>query len=219
MKTQETQSPVRRLLSLFLNLLIAILVLLAWLYMSITFDRHGRFSAEGLSNLRYFTVISNLMQGIASLMTVLRLLRRRLFSRSFVRFRFMATVSVTLTFFTVLLFLGPVFGFEGMYDGANFWFHLVVPVLAMIDFCVVDRNGVVRMGDTTLTVLPMLVYGLLYVGNIVKNGIGKGANTNDWYGFAVWGQKSAAVVFVILTLAAWLIAVIMRLPRRRGDPE
>ena len=205
----------RRIISLLLNLLIAILVLLAWLYMSLTVDRHGRFSAEGLWNLRYFTVISNVMQGIASLLTVPRLLRKKPLSQALVRFRFMATVSVSLTFFTVLLFLGPVFGFDGMYDGANFWFHLIVPVLAMVDFCAVDRNGAVVFSDTRLAVLPMLLYGFLYVGNIVVNGIGKGTDTNDWYGFAVWGPKSAAVVFVCMTVAAWLIAVLMRLPRRR----
>ena len=205
----------RRIISLLLNLLIAILVLLAWLYMSLTVDRHGRFSAEGLWNLRYFTVISNVMQGIASLLTVPRLLRKKPLSQALVRFRFMATVSVSLTFFTVLLFLGPVFGFDGMYDGANFWLHLIVPVLAMVDFCAVDRNEKVQFKDTLFAILPILLYGFLYVGNIVVNGIGKGTDTNDWYGFAVWGPKSAAVVFVCMTVAAWLIAVLMRLPRRR----
>ena len=78
-----------------------------------------------------------------------------------------------------------------------------------------ELSDVLKIKDTLFAILPMLLYGFLYVGNIVVNGIGKGADTNDWYGFAVWGPKSAAVVFVCMTMAAWLIAVLMRLPRRR----
>lgn len=69
--------------------------------------------------------------------------------------------------------------------------------------------------NALIAVLPMLLYGLFYVGNIAVNGIGKGAETNDWYGFAARGPKWAAVVFVCMTAAAWLIAAMMRLPRRK----
>lgn len=208
---------------MIVNAVIAVLVFSAWAYMSFTVDRHGRFSAEGLWSLKYFTVLSNLLQGGVSLLSAAKLLRRlgvkrSPFTRGFVRLRYTASSSVALTFFTVLCFLGPVFGFEGMYVGTNYWFHLVVPLLAMADFCLIDREGTLSAADTRFAVLPMLLYGLLYVGNLKLNGVGSGAGSNDWYHFAVGGPAGAAAVFIALAAAGWGIAALMRLPRRRVRP-
>ena len=199
----------RRVISRLINLAIAILVLQAWLFMTFKADRHGALSTEGLWNLRYFTVLSNLLQGGVSLCYVLHP------SPRLTRWKYVATTAVALTFFVVLLFLGPVYGFDMMYTGANFWFHLVVPLLAMVDFLCFDRSGMIRLRDSLLALLPMLIYSVLYVGNLLINGVGRGADTNDWYGFAVGGPRTAAVVFLVMLVGNWVIALLLRLPRRR----
>ena len=209
----------RRALSLIINLAIALIALSAWAGMTFTVDKHGQFSAGGLENLKYFTVLSNLLQGVVSACCAWRLFTlllggRRPFPPGLIRMKYMATTSVALTFFTVLGFLGPVFGYENMYQGANFWFHLVVPVLSMVDFCLVDREGTVKAREIPFAALPMLLYGLFYVGNLRLNGVGRGADTYDWYGFARGGPKTAATVFLILTLSGLVLAALLRLPRR-----
>ncbi len=192
----------RKAASKALNILIAALALWAWASMSFRLDRHGSLSAGGFQNLRYFTVLSNLMQAGVSLAYVLGGRPRRL--------KYASTVSVGLTFFIVLLFLGRLYGYAPMYSGANFWFHLVVPILAMADFLCLDREGGYTLHDSLMSLIPSLCYGLFYVGNLLINGV-KG---NDWYGFARGGPGSAAVVFLAILAGSWLIALALRLPRR-----
>lgn len=193
----------RRVISWVLNLLIAVLVIWAWLYMTFRPDRHGSLSTGGFQNLRYFTVLSNLLQGGVSL--------ARVFGRRTGRWKYVSTAAVALTFFVVLLFLGPAYGYDSMYTGANFWFHLVVPVLAMADFLIFDREDSFTLRDSFVATIPMLAYSLFYVMNLFVNGV-KG---NDWYGFAKNGPKSAVAAFLIILATNWVIALLLRLPRRR----
>lgn len=192
----------RKTASRILNLLIALIVFPAWISMTFRLGGHGSLSAGGLQNLRYFTILSNLMQGGVSLAWALGRRPRRL--------KYAATTAVALTFSVALLFLGRLYGYASMYAGANFWFHLVVPVLAMADFLLLDREGTFTLRDTLPAMLPMLFYGIFYLGNLLKNGI-KG---NDWYGFAAGGWGSAAVVFLVILAGNWLLALLLQLPRR-----
>ena len=192
----------RKNLSKAVNLLIAVLVLWAWVSMAFRLGGHGSLSAGGLQSLRYFTVLSNLLQGGVSLACALGRRPRRL--------KYASTTAVALTFLVVLLFLGPVYGYAPMYAGANLWFHLVVPVLAMVDFLALDREGAYTRRDGLFAMLPMLAYGLFYVGNLLKNGV----RGNDWYGFARGGPGTAAVVFLAILAGNGLIALLLRLPRR-----
>lgn len=73
----------------------------------------------------------------------------------------------------------------------------------------------IRLRDSLLALLPMLIYSVLYVGNLLINGVGRGADTNDWYGFAVGGPRTAAVVFLVMLVGNWVIALLLRIPRRR----
>ena len=192
----------RKTASKALNILIAALALWAWASMTFQLDQHGSLSAGGFRNLRYFTVLSNLMQAGTSLAYALGGRPRRL--------KYASTVSVGLTFFVVLLFLGQLYGYPSMYSGPSFWFHLVVPVLAMADFLCLDREGTFTLRDSVLSMIPTLCYGLFYVGNLLINGV-KG---NDWYGFARGGPGSAAIVFMAILAGSWLIALALRLPRK-----
>jgi hypothetical protein len=193
----------RKTLSKCLNLLIGVLVPWAWLSFAFRPGRHGALSAEGLQSLRYFTVLSNLLQGGVSIAC--------LFRPDVGRWKYVSAVSVALTFFVVLLLLGPAYGYDSMYIGANLWFHLIIPILAMANFLIVDREGTFSLRDSLFTLIPMLAYSLFYVGNLLANGV----RENDWYGFAKHGPQSAVAAFLIILGLNWIIALLMRLPRRR----
>lgn len=66
-----------------------------------------------------------------------------------------------------------------------------------------------KSSASIIAVIPTLLYGIGYAANILKNGIGEGDNTNDWYGFAVGGVKSIPVAFAIILAVAWGIAAGM----------
>lgn len=205
----------RRKLSIAANLLAAALALTAWFNMTFSFGPHGALSAAGLGAMKYFTVLSNLFQAGTSIAWVVMLARQsrgRISgpSRRLCRLKYAATVAVGLTFFTVLLFLGPLYGYESMYDHANLWFHLVVPLLAMIDFALLDRAATVPLGDFRFAMLPMLAYAVYYIGNLLINGM----EDNDWYGFARGGLRGAILAFVIILAGNAILALLLRLPRR-----
>ena len=46
----------------------------------------------------------------------------------------------------MILFFGPVCGFGTSCVGRNFRFHLIVSMLAMVDFTILDREGIYSSG-------------------------------------------------------------------------
>ena len=191
------------------NILIAVIVPCAWVWMMTRGS--GSLAATGLNSLKYFTVLSNLLEGLASVL----FLRS---ARSAARLKYIAGVAVTLTFMTVMCFLGPIFSYRFMFKGANFWFHLIVPVLAIIEMLVLDDREHSKK-DSLMAVLPLLVYGSFYMGNILLNGPGEWPHSNDWYGFARWGIPQGIALFALFCVLTYLGARLItraagRLQRR-----
>ena len=59
-------------------------------------------------------------------------------------------------------------------------------------------------------VVPVLLYGIFYYGNILLNGVGERPYTNDWYGFTLFGEQLMPLVLAVMLLATWLFALIVR---------
>ena len=210
----------RRLISLAVDILVAVLVFRAWGRMALAFDENGALSSVGWGSLKYFTVLSNLLAGFAAVFSAALGSRALIrgeggLPRWTVRLKYVSAVAVALTFTVVMVFLGPTFGYAGMFVGASFWMHLVVPLTCVFQCDVLDRGlGAITRRDTLLAVLPMLIYGVGYVGNIMIHGVGRWPNTNDWYGFAAAGLGWTPLVFLAVALATWGLALLIRLPRK-----
>jgi len=199
----------KKRISLLVNIFIAYMAPRQWLRMVFVFE-DSRLTSTGLGSLKYFTVLSNLMMGLASLIYVIGLLTRkspRRKARWADIFKCVATASVTLTLRTVLVFLGPLYGYPAMFVGVNFWLHAVIPILAIIDLMFLDTEVRFELGSTFASVVPMILYGLFYLGNILINGRGEWPNTNDWYGFAQWGIPIRLVIFVIISVLTWRMSL------------
>ncbi len=198
----------RAKISAALNLLIALAALCSWCVMVFHIDESGRLSASGLASLKYFTVLSNLLMAAAGAVWAVQLLRGRTGRQALV-LKYAGTVSVTLTFVTVMVFLGPLFGYAAMFMGGNLYLHLVVPLAALADFLFLCREGVLEKRDARWATLPMLLYGIWYVGNNLINGHGAWPNTNDFYGFFTWGDGGAALIAVIMVTGTWGMARLL----------
>ena len=61
------------------------------------------------------------------------------------------------------------------------------------------------------------LYGIAYCANILINGVGTFPNTNDWYGFTMWGVQFMPVVLLVMLLATWLFAVLIRLGNTKAN--
>ena len=203
----------RNRIRFFVNILIATLVPAAWLLMS--FGREAVLSENGIGNLRYFTVLSNIMEGLASLVWLAAMSGGDNTSddngidddkiKRAERFKYIAAAAVMLTFATVVGFFGPLYGYGMMFDGANLYFHLIIPVIAAAEFVFLS-DGEFTVKDNNLVVIPPLVYGIVYLINVLINGRENG----DWYWFLAWGYPAGILIFACICLATWLLAFIMR---------
>ena len=168
----------------------------------------GALSSEGLDNLKYYTVLSNIFCGIAALIRLLYSIMNKKSERKnmFIRLlKLSATGVVSVTFLTILLFLGPIYGHINLYQGANLWFHLIVPIIALIDFCLTNEGKPITFLQCIYTSAPTIVYGTAYLVNILLNGTGEWPKTNDWYGFVNWGLPVGIVIFAAITAVNVLV--------------
>lgn len=203
----------RQKISLVLDILISVVFLYAWLKMIFAWGDNGTISASGLRNLKYFTVLSNLLMGVASALSVvytIRKLRQNTDIPSWLtRLRLAGAAAVTLTLLVVLLFLWPVFHIPGLYSGANLWLHLLIPLMAIASF-VLGATEPISLKESIVSMVPMLIYGAWYVANNIIYGTGEWPDTNDWYGFLTWGWGVGILILIAIIIMTWGAGLIMR---------
>ena len=181
----------RRKLSLVLNAAIALAVAANWYRMFFAFEG-GALASVRWGSLKYFTVQSTLLAGVTALITLGFLLRKAGELPRWLRsLRWAATVSVLLTLFTVMLFLGFLYGHGALLVGYQLWFHLLVPLMALGDFLLLPAP-VPAVKESWLPVLPMFLYGVGYMVNAGLNG-----PEADWY-FLVRGSALTGVISTLI---------------------
>ncbi|MCR5837396.1 MAG: hypothetical protein K6G88_12905 [Lachnospiraceae bacterium] len=207
----------KQLISLFLNIVIVILTFVGIYLTFFVRTKDGYFLTKGISNFKYFTVLSNVFCGAVALIYLIELITRRADkSKATGKYlcvirilKVMAVTAVGLTFVQIIAFLGPLYGYAKMYKGANLYFHLIIPILAMVDYIVTDL-GDIPFRDTIWGIVPTLLYGVIYYINIIINGIGEWPNGNDWYGFMNWGMPGAIAIMAGSLFVSFLIGCILR---------
>ena len=216
------KTKIRRIVSVVCNLAAAALTVYAWCLMSRNAARSGNFSIAGIRSLRYFTVESNVLNGIVSIfyaVSVLRVLRgrQREISPLLQRFRLMAADAVGLTFLVVAVFLGPRLGYRNMLKGANLYYHLLLPLLSMLSFCLLDYTPALPKRACLFAALPVPLYGTGYVINVFTNNYTGLPSKNDWYGFVSWGLGIGICIFALIILAAALMGLgLLTAARKRA---
>ena len=203
----------RQKASLVLDIIIAVMVFYAWARMIFQWGDNGTISAGGFRNLRYFTVLSNLLMAAASILnivyTIIALKLNKEIPSWVSKLKYAGASAVALTLLVVLLFLWPVFHVPGLYSGANLFMHLIIPIMGGLSF-VLGGTETLKFKESFISVVPMLIYGAWYIGNNAINGIGEWPDTNDWYGFLSWGWGPGLIIFAVLILMTWGVALIMR---------
>lgn len=185
------------------NILIIILVSVGT-YMTMTYrSAWMEFQMRGIMCLRYFTVQSNLLAGITAVIALFHQ------GKTTKVLKFMSATATGLTFAVVALFLGPVYGYWRMYKRANLFFHLIVPLLSMIDYILLTdalKEMKWKIACTMLTV----IYGCGYILNILINGQGgRYPHNNDFYFFLRWGWGVALLIFAGIVLVSFGIACLL----------
>ena len=120
-------------------------------------------------------------------------------------FKYAGTAAVTVTMMTVLLFLGPVvYDYKSLLSGGDLWLHLICPLLAIVTYLIWDKPDV-PFWTVLFGVLPVLLYGILYLYRVVL--VPEEKRWEDFYGFNKDGKWPLA--FAAMIAAASAISIVL----------
>ena len=162
-----------------------------------------RVSREKLKeSFRYFTVLSNVFCAFTALILLLSELFGAMPAWA-VALKYMGTVAVTVTFLTVCLFLLPATrSIQGLFsNGTEIVMHLVTPLLAIFSFLCFEGHDLSAWA-IPLAVLPILLYGWLYLQRVVLQ-----RAWPDFYGFDRGGRWKLS--FSLMMVGTVIAAVLL----------
>ncbi len=210
--------------SIVLNCLIVLMVLFATIVMMTGFEfmaHETPMTATKLSVFQFFTVDSNILVGIGSLLLmieeILSLKKKREVRKFYYVFKYVGVVSVLLTLILTACFLAPfsIFGFFAFYQNSNLFFHFLIPVVSVISFVFFDRC-LLSFKDSFYSIIPMACYAIYYMGRVlphVQNG--KVSYTYDFYGFLRGGVYTIFYVVPIIFLLTYAIGFLVFLIHKK----
>ena len=181
----------------------------------------GNMAVMNTRCFQYFTVDSNLLAALASLLLLIGQLRSlgsgKQPSRWLLVFKHVGAAAVGVTFFTVFCFLGFLYGYRSMIEGANLFMHLLTPLLAMLGFCFLEREPLIRFRCVFLGLLPTILYGIVYITMVFVE-----KRWPDFYGFNIGGRwifSCFLMVCATLLISAALWALRRAAAGKRGKGE
>ena len=186
------------------------------------------FDHMGIRTFCMFTVNSNILAGLSMMLclpyTIDGLRTGNYHLPDWVVIMMHITVSaVALTFLVSLCILAPVKGFYLIFSGSRFFLHGVCPVLSIVTFCCFINSHLVRFREAALGLVPVLLYGIVYVIMVVFIGEEHGG-WNDFYGFVT--RVPFWVSLPVILISATGIVLLLRfghnaccLYRRKKDSE
>ena len=202
----------RSIFSVILNILIVVFAAVGTVIMLSNQSDGAGLASSGITNLKYFTVLSNEFCGITAALWLVFFLLGKKFPPVL---KLTAASAVALTFLIIAAFLAPMYPELDLYENANLWFHLILPLTAVLEFIILRTDEKIPFRYTVISALPALIYGIGYLANILLNGKGEYPDTNDWYGFLNWGYPVGIAIFAAIVLMGFAMAVLMRAVNNR----
>lgn len=158
---------------------------------------------SGPKIFRYFTVLSNAFCALSALVMALCQLTGRVPEAARL-FKYLGTVSVTVTLATVLFFLGPTQGYRELFSGYDLYMHLIGPLMAITSFLFLEK-GNMPLSKAPLGVIPVALYGVVYLYKVIF--APQESRWKDFYGFnrgGKWPLAFAAMLAGTLAVCALL---------------
>ena len=186
----------------------------------ILYTRNGETPSE---LFRYFTVDTNLITALSAGMLApfaVEGIRKKRFScpRWTARLYYIGTSCISLIMLFavfVISWTDPVMAF----GGANFYLHIICPIMVMLSFFFIESNYMYTVKDALICLIPFAVYSFVYFIEVVIIGEAKGG-WPDYYSLTTNApvDVSAAAMFIFDFGVALLIGRISnRLSKSRLD--
>lgn len=155
---------------------------------------------HGIKFFKFFTVQSNVLAGITSLLYIIFALRENKTQKKIPFWvhisRYIATIDLIITFLVVALFLGFIVeeGYFSLYTNANFFFHFAIPVLNLISFIGYEENQKMTLKHIFIGMSHLILYSIFYLTVVILHFHDGAVDLYyDWYAFA---QKGLVIAFV-----------------------
>ena len=193
----------KTILSLILNLVIALVT--TGIVISYFCGNTGVLIQYGYESFKFFTTDSNVLAAIAAVCVAawdIRLLKQpdAVLPAWVIALKYVGTVAVMLTFCTVIFFLAPLYGPAAVLSNTSFHMHAAAPLFSLFSFCFLETDGRLRFYLTAVSIIPTLLYAIVYTINVVFIG-----TWNDFYSFNAGGFWY--ITAPIMIAASYLISV------------
>ena len=205
--------------SIIINIIVTILTISASVIMYTGYKfmpgRDVILEASKVEMLKFFTVQSNIFVGIVSLVFAIKEIKiikgkiKDITVTDYI-FKLMSTTAVGLTFLVVFAYLGPITdgGIPVMLKNSNLFFHLIIPVVSILNFVIFERTDKISYKKTFYGIIPTALYGIYYVANILIHAEnGKVSVKYDWYWFVQNGIWTAFFVVPMLLGITYVISL------------
>ena len=165
--------------------------------------------SAGLHSLRYFTILSNLLNAVAAVLVAITVTEQGLPFGVWL-LKYVAAAAVTVTFVTVMVFLGPTLGYKSLLEGSGFYYHVTGPLLAVISFCFLERFHALDFPLLLLGLLPVVLYEVLYAWKVLF--CPEERRWEDFYGYTKGGHwlLSACVMLLGTVMICVLLSCLCR---------
>jgi hypothetical protein len=147
----------------------------------------------GKTVFMYFTIQSNIIIALISLIGFLLLLGNMDINSIWYVIKLVGTVSITLTGVVFVVVLAPTLG-ENAWNLQNVLTHVVVPIASVVDYFIVASTTKIKKANVIYVIIPPLLYAL-YSGVGYVCGWNFGYGNNYPYFFLNWGSKVGAFGF------------------------
>lgn len=196
----------------WISLVLKCVVILSAIIGTIMSYLAGRYSFMGGRHVfMYFTIQSNIAIAIICGIGAYLLLRNREISKLWYVIKFVGTVSITLTGVVFGFVLAPTLG-AAAWNVQNTLTHLIVPVVAVIDFFVMSGAVSVKRINALYVIIPPILYAI-YAGVGYVKGWEFAEGINYPYFFLNWGSKAGAFGFTselpFMGSAWWILALLI----------
>ncbi len=199
------------ILNIISNSVITILVIVGFIIMWNTKDPNT-LSAGKWGSLKFFTVQSNILMAIGCVVSLFYLIfKKDKYPLWVIALKISGLISVTITFMTTMLYLAPLMGLLAVLKGANLFFHLIVPLIAIAHYCLLEPKIKYPAWFLVFGASPVTIYGIAYLINVVVHNDFGNAKGADWYMFGAKGIGPGIGVLLGLIAIAIGLSMLFRL--------
>lgn len=180
----------------------------------------------GVVCFRYFTVLSNVFMAIVSLMmivlSIVKLFDKKAIDKWVYIVKYVATISVSVTFITVVIFLAPLIGIKSgsingyfsLFANSNFVLHFMNPVLAVLTLVLFEDDYKLEKYNILIGLSTVFIYSIIYFINVVALKTWK-----DFYYFTFGGHNWVIPITIIFmySLTFFISFIIYKLYNRAKE--